>query len=139
MDISKDLIALVYVRNYGLLPEEETEPQIKELSQKAHDMNYTDIKVYHDNSYPKQNRKAIKNLLRYIRRNHINAVVIDHTNQISHNPNLVFLFLKKLQDYGVNIICIQSNISYELYLNGKEKFFLRRAEQRNLCVPWKEI
>ena len=64
MDISKNLIALVYVRNYGLLPEDETGLQIKELSQKANDMNYTDIKIYHDNSYPKQNRKALKNVLR---------------------------------------------------------------------------
>ena len=75
-------------------------------------------------------------MLQAIRDGKVNAVFVQDIGRISNRNSVLMRVVATLQDCGVVLITMDSDMRYELSMRGLEKKILDRSVRRNVPVPW---
>ena len=75
-------------------------------------------------------------MLTAVQQGHVNAVMVQSLDRLSHDIATLYRILRFLQNYGAVLITTETNLQYELYLTGLESQILARAARTRKRVPW---
>jgi DNA invertase Pin-like site-specific DNA recombinase len=81
-------------------------------------------------------RPGLRAALRAVRKGEVDAVLVTRVLNISHEPNRLLRFMKKLQDAGTVLIAGNTDIEKELKEYGVAKDLRDRAQRKRLALPW---
>lgn len=84
----------------------------------------------------KEYRPGLRRMLQAIRDGKVNAVFVQDIGRISNRNSVLMRVVATLQDCGVVLITMDSDMRYELSMRGLEKKILDRSVRRNVPVPW---
>lgn len=81
-------------------------------------------------------RPGLRAALRAVRKGAVDAVMVTRVLNISHEPNRLRWFLKKLQNAGTILMAGGTDVEKELGEIGIAKDLRDRAQRKRLALPW---